>query len=145
MRRPAPDAAIITGVLLTTVGYLLPWFRLTPRYEWWYSGTRYLSEGAGWTGWVYVCLGLTLVAALWADNSLGAAMAATTAGVASGLFAVAVVAFSFAQYNGDRGISWAQDMPFGIGLPVLAAGFGLLAAACVRAVATNAVVTSPPN
>ena len=105
MRRPAPDAAIITGVLLTTVGYLLPWFRLVPRYEWWYSGTRYLSEGAGWTGWVLVCLGLTLVAALWADNSLGAAMAATASGVASGLFAVAVVAFSFAQYNGDRGIT----------------------------------------
>ena len=143
MRKPAPDAAIITGVVLTTVGYLLPWFRLTPRYEWWYSGTRYLSEGAGWTWWVYVCLVLTLVAALWADASLGAAMAATAAGVASALFAVAVVAFSFAQYNGDRRIDWAQDMPFGIGLPVLAAGFGLLAAACIRAVAEHAVVTTP--
>jgi hypothetical protein len=138
MRRPAPDAAIITGVLLTTVGYLLPWFRLTPRYEWWYSGTRYLSEGAGWTGWVCACLFLTLVAGLWAGTSLGAAMAAMTAAGASALFAVAVVAFSFAQYNGDRRIDWAQDMPFGIGLPVLAAGFGLLAAACVRAVAVNA-------
>ena len=143
MRKPAPDAAIITGVLLTAVGYLLPWFRLTPRYEWWYSGTRYLSEGAGWTWWVYVCLGLTLVAALYAGTSLDAAMAATVAGGASALFAVAVVAFSFAQYNGDRRIDWAQDMPFGIGLPVLAVGLGLLAAACVRAIAVNAVVTSP--
>ncbi|MGW4946796.1 hypothetical protein ACWEOZ_35010 [Actinoplanes sp. NPDC004185] len=143
MRKPAPDAAIITGVLLTAVGYLLPWFRLTPRFEWWYSGTRYLSEGAGWTWWVYVFLGLTLVAGLWARTSLDAAMAATAAGVASALFAAAVVAFSFAQYDVDKGITWAQDMPFGIGLPVLATGLGLLAAACVRAVAVNAVETSP--
>lgn len=78
------------------------------------------------------------MAGLWAGTSLGAAMAAMTAAGASALFAVAVVAFSFAQYNGDRRIDWAQDMPFGIGLPVLAAGFGLLAAACVRAVAVNA-------
>ena len=143
MRKPAPDVAIISGVVLTTIGYLLPWFRLVPRREWWYSGTQYLSEGAGWTGWVLVCLVLTLVAALWADNSLGAAMAATVAATASALFAMAVVAFSFAQYNGDRGISWAQDMPFGIGLPVLVAGLGLLTAACVRAVAVNAIVTTP--
>ena len=143
MRKPAPDAAIITGVLLTTVGYLLPWFRVTPRFEWWYSGSRYVSEGAGWTWWVYVCLGLTLVAALWAGDSLGAAMAATTAGVATALFAVAVVAFSFAQYKVGQGIAWAQTMPFGIGLPVLAAGLGLLAAACIRAVAVNAFTSAP--
>ncbi len=140
MRKPAPDPAIIIGVLLTTVGYLLPWFRLTPRFEWWYSGSRYVSEGAGWTWWVYVCLGLTLVASLWAGTSLDAAMAATATTVAGGLFAAAVVAFSFAQHGVDRGIEWAQDMPFGIGLPVLAIGFGVLAAACVRAVAVNAVI-----
>ena len=35
------------------------------------------------------------------------------------------------------------DMPFGIGLPVLAADVGLLAAAGVRAIAVNAVVTTP--
>ena len=143
MRKLAPDSAIITGVLLTTVGYLLPWFRLTPRFEWWYSGTRYLSEGAGWTWWVYVCLCLTLVAGLWARTSLEAAMAATAAAMAGAMFVTAVVAFSFAQYNGERYMSWAQDIPFGIGLPVLAAGFGLLAAACIRAVAANAGASEP--
>jgi hypothetical protein len=66
-----------------------------------------------------------------------------TAAVASVLFAAAVVAFSFAQYDVDESITWAQDMPFGIGLPVLATGLGLLAAACVRAVAVNAVEASP--
>ena len=142
MRRPAPDSAIITGVVLTTIGYLLPWFRPTPRFEWWYSGARYLSEGAGWTWWVYVWLGLTLVAGLWARTSLGAAMAAMAAAVASALFSAAVVAFSFAQFDVGLGISWAQKMPFGIGLPVLAAGFGLLAASCVHAVAVNAVTTT---
>ncbi|AGL21486.1 hypothetical protein [Actinoplanes sp. N902-109] len=138
MKRLAPDAGIIVGVVLTVAGYLLPWFRLESRFEWWYSGWRYLSEGAGWTWWVFVWLALALIGGLWAGNSLGAATAAVVGTVAAAVFIVSTVAFSFAQYDIDAGISWAKDMPFGIGLPVLAVGLGLLLANGVRAIAVNA-------
>ena len=134
--RPAPDGLVVLGALLSLAGYLLPWFRIQSGYSWSFSGWAYasLSSGGGWTlitlGW----LAVALVAALWARASAAAALTAVVAGVGGLVFALAVVAASFAEFRGGVGSSnWIAELPFGIGLPILALGLGLLLGGGMRA------------
>ncbi|MFI9526163.1 hypothetical protein [Micromonospora rosaria] len=39
----ALDGVMLTAALITLGGYLLPWFKQSPRYQWWYSGWEYAS------------------------------------------------------------------------------------------------------
>lgn len=134
--RPAPDGLVLTGALLSLAGYLLPWFRVQSGYSWSFSGWAYasLSSGGGWTLITFGWLGVALIAALWARRSATAALTAVVSGVGGQVFALVVVAASFAEFRGARGsINWIADLPFGIGLPVLALGLGLLVGGGMRA------------
>ena len=134
--RPAPDAAVVVGALLSLAGYLLPWFRLQSGYSWSFSGWAYasLSTGGGWTLITFVWIAVALIAGLWARRSSGAAMVAVVGAICGLFFALAVVAVSFAEFRERGSLNWVGEMPFGVGLPVLAAGLGLAVAGGVRAI-----------
>ncbi|PTA45611.1 hypothetical protein [Micromonospora sp. RP3T] len=132
----APDAVVVLGALVATVGYLSPWFRVSAGYSWSFSGWAYasLSTGGGWTLLTLAWLLVALVAGGWARAYPGAALTALTAAVGALTFALAVVAASFAEFRERGSINWIADLPFGVGLPLMATGFGLLVAGGVRAV-----------
>ncbi|MEU4564117.1 hypothetical protein AB0F72_37540 [Actinoplanes sp. NPDC023936] len=134
--RPAPDALIIGGSLVALAGYLLPWFRLQDGYAWSFSGWTYasLSTGGGWTLVTFGWLAVALIAGLWARSSQGAAVTALTCAIGGMMFALLVVAVSFAQFPEQGSSNWVGEIPFDVGLPVMALGFGLLVAGGVRAV-----------
>jgi len=134
--RPAPDAALLIGSLLATAGYLLPWFKQSRSYGWSYSGWAYasLSSGGGWTLWTFVFLAVALVAGVWAHHSVAAAMWGVVGTVGAGLFSAAVVAASFSHVEERGSLNYLAEVPFHIGLPVLAAGLGLALAGGIRAV-----------
>lgn len=133
--RLTPDALILTGAIIALIGYLLPWFRKGERYQWWFSGWGYasLDTGGGWTLLTLVWLAAVLVAALWAGSSSIAATAATVGGIGGLTFALLVVAASFAEFSDRGSINWIGELPFGMGVPAMALGFGLLIAGGVRA------------
>jgi hypothetical protein len=142
--KPSPDYAMLCGAIAATLGYLLPWFKQSDSYEWWFHGWGYasLSNGGGWTLMTFVFLGLALVASLWAGRSAAAAMGGTVAAIASLVFALAVVAASFSAVPERSSINYITRFPFGIGIPLLAVGLGLLVAGGARAIARTA--TAPP-
>ena len=139
--RPAPDPLVILGSLLSLAGYLLPWFRLQSGYAWSFSGWTYasLSTGGGWTLITFGWIGLALVAGVWARASAGAALTVVVGAVAGLMFALAVVAVSFAEFRDRGSLNWVGEMPFGVGLPLMAAGFGLLLAGAIRAVVRTTI------
>jgi hypothetical protein len=145
--RPAPDAAIVLGALLSLAGYLLPWFRLQSGYSWSFSGWAYasLSTGGGWTLINFVWITVTLIAGLWARRSSGAATVAVVGGICGLFFALAVVAVSFAEFREQGSLNWVGEMPFDVGLPVLAAGLGLVVAGGVRAIVRTTDLPAVPR
>ena len=142
--RPAPDGLIIFGASLGLCGYLLPWFRMQSGYAWSFSGLEYasLSSGGGWTLFTFAWLAVALIAGMWARASMGAAITAIVGAVGALMFALVVVAASFAEFREQGSINWIAELPFGVGLPVMAAGFGVLLAAGVRAIARITVATA---
>lgn len=132
----AVDAAVLAGAGISLAGYLLPWFN-QPGYSWSYSGWEYasLSTGGGWTLLTFVALAAAAAAGLWARTDDVAAM---TAAVAAVVLASAVVAASFATLGEQTALNPVASLPFGVGLPLLAVGLGLLCAAACRAVARTA-------
>lgn len=138
--RPAPDATVIAGALVSLGGYVLPWFRLQNGYEWSFSGWAYasLSTGGGWTLITFGWLAVALIAGVWARASSGAAMTAVVGAVGALVFALSVVAVSFVEFPEQGSLNWVGKMPFGIGLPLLALGLGVLFAGAVRAVVRTA-------
>lgn len=145
--RPSPDGLVVTGALIGLAGYLLPWFKIQSGYSWSFSGWAYasLSSGGGWTLLTVAWLAAALIAGLRARVSASAAVTAVVAGVGALLFALAVVAASFAEFRGGVGsINWIAELPFGIGLPVLALGLGLLLAGGMRAMVRTAGPVSRP-
>ncbi|WP_428965116.1 hypothetical protein [Micromonospora fluostatini] len=132
----ALDGVMLTAALIALGGYLLPWFKQSPRYQWWYSGWEYasLSTGGGWTLWTFAWILLAVVVSFWAGDSVPAAMTGVVAGVGTLVFSLAVVAASFGAVGERSALNPVAGMPFGIGLPVLATGAGLLLAAGCRAI-----------
>ncbi|MEV0328768.1 hypothetical protein AB0H63_20310 [Micromonospora echinospora] len=132
----AVDGGMLVATLLTLAGYLLPWFRKGDGYAWSFSGWAYasLSDGGGWTlltfGWLLVAGG----AALLARGSTAAAMTGVVAAVGTLVTSLAVVAASFAVVGEQTALNPVAQLPFGVGLPVLAAGLGLLLATSCRAI-----------
>jgi hypothetical protein len=141
--KPAPDYAMLAGSVAAILGYLLPWFKRGDSYEWWFDGWAYasLSNGGGWTLLTFAFLLVALVASLWARRRLAAAMWGVVGAVGSMVFALALVAASFATIPERDSLNYVTDFPFGIGLPLLALGLGLLIAGGVRAIARAAVAT----
>jgi hypothetical protein len=138
--RPHPSAGLIAGVVVATIGFLLPWFKQSDQAQWWYSGIEYLQDDdrGGWTLIAYVLLAVTLVAAIWAGGSDVAAVVALTAGVAAALFAGVVVAASLAVTDGEY-ITDVSGRAFSVGIPIMVVGFGVVIAAGVHAVAFQVV------
>ncbi|QJU53492.1 hypothetical protein SCB71_09570 [Herbiconiux sp. KACC 21604] len=133
---PSPSAGLIAAVVLAAIGYLLPWFK-GARAEWWYSGWRYLTQSdGGWTTITLVLLAAALVAAVWAgEGDLPAVLALTTL-VAALVVAVLVVAASIAAIGSIEGSDSVAELDFGIGVPVMAVGFGLGVATGCHAIAS---------
>ncbi|WP_084742424.1 hypothetical protein [Cryptosporangium aurantiacum] len=142
--RPKPDIAMVLGALFALAGYLMPWFKLGDDYEWWFSGWSYagLSSGGGWTLFTFVWLAVALGAALWAGGSAAAAMTGLVATAGTLVMSSAVVAVSFAMVPEKDALNPVANLPFGLGLPVLGIGLGLLLAGGCRATAL-AVLRAP--
>jgi hypothetical protein len=140
--RPAADPLILAGAILALLGYLLPWFKRGASYEWSYSGWEYAtvsaSTGSSWTLLTFGWLLLALLGGVWARRFAGAATAAMIGTVGALIWTLAVVAASFASIGAQDSLNRFANLPFGIGLPVLVAGLGLLLVGCTRAVATHA-------
>ena len=138
---------MLVGALTALAGYLLPWFQISDSYDWWFSGWEYadLSTGGGWTlvtiGWLVLALG----ASLFAGRSRTAAMTAVVGGVGGLFFALAVVAASFGTMPQRDSLNWIGEMPFGIGLPLMAGGFGLLFAGALRTDTVHNGVKDPSS
>ncbi|SCL31045.1 hypothetical protein [Micromonospora inyonensis] len=132
----AIDGGMLVATLLTLAGYLLPWFRKGSGYAWSFSGWAYasLSDGGGWTlltfGWLLVAGG----AALLARGSTAAAMTGVVAAMGTLVTSLAVVAASFAVVGEQTALNPVAQLPFGVGLPVMATGLGLLLATSCRAI-----------
>lgn len=143
--RPAPDGLAVAGALLAAAGYLLPWFRMQPGYAWSFSGWTYasLTGGGGWTLITFGWLALALAAALWARASPPAAVTTLVGAVGGMMFALSVVAVSFAQFPEKGTSNWIVEIPFDIGMPVMALGFSLLIAGGVRAIVHTAPASAP--
>ncbi len=131
---------MLGGSLLAVLGYLVPWFH-QDGYSWSYSGWAYasLSSGGGWTLLTLAFLAVAVVASLWAGRSLTAAMWAVVGTVGAGVFTLAVVAASFSHVSEGSALNYLASMPFGFGLPLLAAGLGLALAGGCRAIAVAVV------
>jgi hypothetical protein len=126
-------------VVVAAGGYLLPWFKEQPGYDWWYSGTEYIrsGEGGGWTLWTIVFLIAALVAAVWAGGSEVAAGLSVVAGIAAAVFAMTGVAAGLAAIGaGSHTMSEVTQLPFSIGLPLMAVGFGIIIASGIGAIAS---------
>ncbi|WP_341716849.1 hypothetical protein QQG74_23160 [Micromonospora sp. FIMYZ51] len=136
LRLFAVDVGMLVATLTTLFGYLMPWFSRSERALWSFSGWEYasLSDGGGWTlltfGWLVLAAG----AALCARRSMVAAMTGMVAAVGTLVTALAVVAASFAMLGEASSLNAVVERPFGIGLPVMAAGVGLLLATSCRAI-----------
>ncbi|GIJ31851.1 hypothetical protein SAMN05216284_101464 [Micromonospora sediminimaris] len=132
------DIGMLLATLLALVGYLLPWFRPRPRAQWSFSGWAYASlsdgSGGGWTlltfGWLLLAAG----AALWARQVMAAAMAGMVAAVGTLVTAMAVVSASFGMIGERSALDYVTELPFGAGIPIMAAGIGLLLATSCRAI-----------
>ncbi|MER5458304.1 hypothetical protein ABT008_26395 [Micromonospora sp. NPDC002389] len=111
------DGVMLFATMLTLFGYLLPWFRQSPRHQWWYSGWEYASRSTGGG---------------WARTVVEAAMAALAAGIGTLVMTVAVVAASFGNIGRRDNLNSVAELPFGLGLPLMAVGLGLLIAAACR-------------
>ncbi len=133
--RPAPDALLLTGAAVALLGYLVPWFRISERYLWSYSGWNYLtlSTGGGWTWWPVFFLVIAIGASLWARRVAGLAMLAVGAAVAGMFLAGAVVAVSLGALPERSSTNWVGELPVGTGLPLMAVGFGCVVAGAVAA------------
>ncbi|MEV5632013.1 hypothetical protein [Micromonospora tulbaghiae] len=132
--RPAPDVLLLLGTATALFGYLIPWFRASRRHQWWYSGWNYLEVGGGWTWWVVVFLVIAVLAGLWAGRSVQCAKLAVGAAVAGMFLAAAVVAVSLGALPERDSINWVGELPFGMGLPLMAVGFGAVVARAPGAV-----------
>lgn len=131
---------MLAGALVAAAGYLLPWFKQSSSYDWWFSGWEFasLSTGGGWTLITLAWLAVAVLASLWAGRSTTAAMWGVVGAVGAAVFAVAVVAASFAAIPEQSSINYLAEVPIGVGLPLLAGGLGLLLAGACRAIAVNA-------
>ncbi|MFC7247793.1 hypothetical protein ACFQO7_35470 [Catellatospora aurea] len=119
--------AVTTGAALALLGYLLPWFKKRDSYQWWYSGWDYatLTGGGGWTLVALVLLLLALVASFWTRRSKAATVVCLTGSVAGGFWSAAVVAASFSTMGERSSLNGLAQLPFGVGMPLLALGLGL--------------------
>jgi hypothetical protein len=131
---PAPNGFLLAGTIVAGLGYVLPWFQRQDGYSWWFSGWEFatLSTGGGWTLLVFPALVVALLASLWAGRSVDLARTALTALVAAAFLAVVVVAACFVMVPEPDGINPIADLPFGIGIPLMAVGFGLGVAGAIR-------------
>ncbi|MET7467423.1 hypothetical protein ACFYON_05675 [Micromonospora sp. NPDC005686] len=132
--RPSPDALLLFGTVTALFGYLMPWFRATRRHQWWYSGWSYLENEGGWTWLVVLCLVIAILASVWAGRSVGSAKLAVGAAVAGMFLAGAVVAVSLGSLPERSSIDWVGELPFGLGMPLMAIGFGAVVAAALGTV-----------
>ncbi|MBU8858577.1 MULTISPECIES: hypothetical protein [unclassified Micromonospora] len=132
--RPAPDLLLLTGSATALVGYLIPWFRASRVHQWWYSGWNYLETEGGWTWLVVVSLVIAVLAGLWAGRSTAFARLAVGAAVAGMFLAGAVVAVSLGALPERSSINWVGELPFGMGLPLMAVGFGAVVAGALGTV-----------
>lgn len=134
--RPAPDALMLAGTATALLGFLLPWFKATERRQWWYSGWSYLtvSSGGGWVWWVVLFLAVAILASLWARRSVKLALLSAGAAVAGLFMAAAVVAVTLGGLPERSNINWVGELPFGLGLPLMAVGFGATAAGALAAI-----------
>jgi len=134
--KPAPSAGVLAGIVVATIGYLLPWFKLQEGYSWWVSGLEYLtlSTGGGWTIWTLPMLALALIAGLYAGRSAVAGGVALVGVVAAAFLALVVVAGSFALVPAPSALNTITELPFAIGIPLMAVGFGIAAVGGVVAV-----------
>jgi len=132
--RPQPSGLLLTGTATALFGYLTPWFRGSPRRQWWYSGWGYLEKEGGWTWWVVVFLVIAICASLWAGRSVELALFAAGATVAGMFLAGAVVAVSLGTLPERTSIDWVGELPFGMGMPLMAIGFGTAIAGALAAV-----------
>ncbi|MEU5911486.1 hypothetical protein [Micromonospora sp. NPDC047527] len=132
--RPKPNVLLLIGTATALFGYLSPWFRGSRRRQWWYSGWAYLETEGSWTWWVVVLLVIAIGASLWAGRSVGLALFAAGATVAGMFLAGAVVAVSLGMLPERTGIDWVGELPFGLGIPLMAIGFGTAIAGALAAV-----------
>ncbi|RFS43478.1 hypothetical protein D0Q02_27515 [Micromonospora craniellae] len=131
------DGVMLLATMLTLFGYLLPWFRQSSRSRWSYSGWEYasLSTGGGWTLWTFAFLLVAVVVSFWARTAVEAAMTALAAGIGALVMILAVVAASFGNIGRRDDLNSIAELPFGLGLPLLAVGLGLLIATACRDIA----------
>ena len=107
--RPAPDALLLVGSATALFGYLIPWFRASRLHQWSYSGWTYLEAEGGWTWLVVVSLVIAVLAG-------------------------AVVAVSLGALPERDSINWGGELPFGMGMPLMAVGFGAVVAGALGVV-----------
>jgi hypothetical protein len=139
--RPTPDGLTLSGTVCALIGYFLPWFRERGNYKWSYSGYNYIYyDGPGWTIIAVISLVAAVILALWSKHITGAMLTLGTS-IAAFTFSTAVVAASFAAI-GEQGRSQVVGLPFGIGLLIMAAGFGMAIAGSVRAIVRALVAES---
>ncbi|MGC4893687.1 hypothetical protein [Micromonospora sp. DT31] len=132
--RPAPDTLLLIGTVTALFGYLVPWFRVSRRHHWWYSGWTYLEAGGGWTWWVVVFLLIAVGASVWAGRAMRLALIAAGAATAGMFLAGAVVAVSLVALPERSGVDWVGNLSVGTGLPLMAIGFGTVVAGALAAV-----------
>jgi len=136
---------MLTGALVTVVGYLSPWFKVSSYYDWWFSGWGYaaLSSSGGWTLWTLVWLTVAVGGSLWAGGSQAAAMTGLVSGLGAMMFSMAAVAASFSFLPERDSINYLAELPIGLGLPLLAIGLGLMVAGGCRAIAAGVLRSRP--
>ncbi|MFF5181858.1 hypothetical protein ACFY2Q_27880 [Micromonospora sp. NPDC000316] len=132
--RPAPSPLLLVGTATALLGYLIPWFRASRRHRWSYSGWAYLEESDSWAWWVVVFLVIAIGASLWAGRSVEFALLTAGATVAGMFIAGAVVAVSLGMLPEGATIDWIGGLPFGLGIPLMAIGFGTVIAGALAAV-----------
>lgn len=138
-RRTPVDVPLLCAALLCLAGYLLPWVQVRASYDWWYSGWSYatLSTGPGWTAGAIVWFVLAAGASVGAGRSAGLATTASACGAAGVVWALAVLAASYADIGPHDTLNEVSGLPLGVGLPVLALGAGVLLVASIRSIALH--------
>jgi hypothetical protein len=139
----AVDWLSFTGALMALVGFLSPWFKKGPDYEWWYSGWYYLQVGAahglpgGWTLPALLLFVVAAVAALWGARSASAGYSTAIAAVTAIVWSMAAVASAFGAMGARDTLDRVVLTPLGVGFPLLAVGTALLITGAMRTVAMH--------
>ncbi len=129
--------AFLSGALLSTLGFALPWFRVSRSYDWWYGGWDMLTTnepGLWWISILFLAYAILVAGGYWLlGQGAGEAGMLAALAIATALGTLVVVALAAGDAIQAQGRVYSIDLNLGLfvmlpghGLMIVAAFFGVV-------------------